>query len=357
MLAQTLKARDLLMKRNLKIFSIFLSLFILGACQKQENKADSADQNQASKIMCNEVDKGLSQYMDDWDPEAVSEFNDLVKTCVPQLSMQQRYAWLKASEDIYSNLLDNTSDEVINYIVNAKNPNSGISAEDLKSTYNNFDDDEQYMIDHFKDLYLQEYDVGDDGHDIYRTAKYKIDLFGPYLNKADLSFFEQQYLEEKIANGAVVKDSTLAVDFSTLASWILVWERYIAHHPNEHFSADAKARLKLYQSYLFFGVENSSVFDAHENNYINPKAWFAIKTLSKSDTPSGALAKQYMSYVQSNQMQWIKIHSQNSDEQDQQLETRYNHDLQSKFGLVPPFDDDQQKPSDNPEQTGQQQDQ
>ncbi len=323
------------MKKKDAMLSVFFCLFLLGGCQKQEGPANKADQDQPSSAMCNEIDKGLQQYMQDWDPEAVDEFNDLVKSCLPKLNMQQRYAWLNASNDIYKNLIDNSSDDVINYLANLNNPNNPISADEMKANYNNFDDDQQYLIDHFKDLYLQEYNTGDDGHDLFRSAKYKIDLFGPYLNKADLAFFEQEYLEEKISNGAVVKDATLTVDFSTLVNWILVWEKYVTNNPNAYFNAQAKEKIKQYQSYLFYGVDNSSVFDPHQNNYINPKAFAAIKTLAKTNTPSGAIAKQYITYVRSNQATWNTIHSQNSDDQDQQLEQRYIQDVSGKFGVTP----------------------
>ncbi|SPL69759.1 hypothetical protein [Acinetobacter stercoris] len=327
------------MKNNYKVMSIFFCLFLLGGCQKQNTSETDAEQstpNSPSLMICKEIDKGLQQYIEDWNPEAVIEFNDLVKTCLPKLDKQQRYAWLEASHEVYKNLIDNTSDEAVQYIADQNNPNHPVSTEEMKNNYDNFNDEEKFLVDHLKQLYLHEYNLGADEQDLVRSAQYELDLFSPYLEKADQAYFQQILAEQKNSNGALNRDESLAVDFSTLANWILFWESYIQQNPNSHFDAVAKEKLKQYQSYLYFGLKNTSVFDPHHKNYINPQAYNAIKNLAKNNTPAGQTAKNYVAYILSNQKAWIQIHTKNDDASDSKLEQQYIQDITTKLAITPP---------------------
>ncbi|MFW1857974.1 hypothetical protein [Acinetobacter defluvii] len=262
-----------------KIVYCTLSFIILAAChQKPTSTAQHHETQQKAKAeLITQVDcfadthEILSRISQESSIQQLSAANTAVKKCTPKLNNTQIYQLLESTDLMYQRFLTTASgDESMEglnaygyakaYPENAKDlgyENAAIIKQTLPQR-------DQYLIDHIGKQYIQFLDIGEGYFELKQNPQYAVDMFVPYLPKAEALFIQRM---AKDNSDILYSDAAIAIPWQELVERALFWEKYIQQYPKSYFIQDAQLLFKEYEYLSFMGSDNSDTFGFANGHY------------------------------------------------------------------------------------------
>lgn len=296
-----------------------LSCLTLSACQKPDNQQKNpSKQNSAATENtsdhteipafpqdCNSVDTAIQTLKKSYSPEDLDALNQLFKKCLPDVPLETRYQWQEQSTEIYQKLLEQSSPIIYQYITNMTGDLEPISAQQKKELYKKLKPKEKYLVDHAKSLYLEKFYVGEGEYTIVHHPQYDVDIFAPYLEKSDQIYFKQ--LRKEYTGQNYIMDAGLAISFDEVANRLLFWENFNKTYPNNHYKSDVHDFIKSYRTSLFQGDDNTRVIWYNDTEFTDKEAIQAITKVSKANSSSSAMAKEFLALVKVKEKEWEQL--------------------------------------------------
>ena len=304
---------------NNKKSILFLMIIFLGltACQKESSAPNSAktsessDQNLENHVKanltaenqkltaesCDTVDANIKLLKQQFSPQHLLSLNKQFQRCLASVDLEQRYQWLSETDKIYAVQISKLPESVSNYIRQVSSEGLTLTETKLNQIQSQMTDQEKFIIDHQKDLYLAPYNLGEGDYAISQSPQYAYEIFAPHLPQVDQVFLKATLEQENAIKGSIDKYAGLSVSFDQLCEWITFWENYLKKYSKSHFDKDAQNKISFYEKYLFLGLENTPVFEINDYNVeMDPEARKAIVKLSKTNTLSAQKAQKLLEY-------------------------------------------------------------
>ena len=306
------------MLNNKKSTLFFMIVFLgLTAYQKESSVPNSAktseasDQNLENHVKanltsenqkltaesCDIIDVNIKLLKQQFSPQHLLSLNKQFQRCLASVDLEQRYQWLSETDKIYAVQISKLPESVSNYIRQVSSEGLTLTETKLNQIQSQMTDQEKFIIDHQKDLYLAPYNLGEGDYAISQSPQYAYEIFAPHLPQVDQVFLKATLEQENAIKGSIDKYAGLSVSFDQLCEWITFWENYLKKYSKSHFDKDAQNKISFYEKYLFLGLENTPVFEINDYNVeMDPEARKAIVKLSKTNTLSAQKAQKLLEY-------------------------------------------------------------
>ncbi|MHA3105377.1 hypothetical protein [Acinetobacter sp. ANC 3791] len=316
------------------------------ACQKAESdstktatpKTTTETHATASKPVdlatkCQSLDKQLKQFNQQGIiPKQLIAFNTELKQCVAHVPLKQRYEWFNATSNLYEKFIGQyESQELDEYIGHIEYETSldstyesAVERKEIreqslakhKKTWAKLTDQQHFIINNLKVLYLDIYNLGEGEFTLTQHPRYDVEIFAPHLLKADQVYLKQNSSEYYGAN--LDLDAGLSLSFKELAKRLLFWEKYQIQFPNSHFHKQVVNNIKDYRRLLLLGLENTPVITTYDKSELaDPKAIQAITQVSQTNSTSSPIAQQVLDLIKQETETWHQLHAvENSTEED-----------------------------------------
>lgn len=305
------------MANTLRLVYVLAAACVLPACQKAENHTTKTETHaqkptittnpiqENAQVNCQGIDLKMKALANKFAPAKLMELNQLLKTCIPHVALEKRYQWIQDSEQVYDNLLAKSSIEVYQYMTDTTGDREELKPDTKKALYAKLKPEEQYLVDHAKALYLEKYYVGEGEYTFVQHPQYYVDLFVPYLEKADQIYFKQ--LRKEYTGSNYILDAGLAISFDELVQRLMFWENYLQHYPKAHYSPQVKALVSSYRDDLFHGHDNTRTLWFDHDKIADHDALKAIEKLAASHSSSSQTAQKFLKLIQVSEAQWQQL--------------------------------------------------
>lgn len=265
--------------------------------EKQVKTDLSTEKENLSAQSCETIDANIQLLKQQFSPKHLVSLNEQFKRCLTAVGLEQRYTWLSETDEVYAYQISKLPENVSNFIRQVSNDGNTLTETQLKQMRSNMTEQEKFIVDHQKDVYLTSYNLGEGDYAVAQSPEYASEIFAATLPKADQIFLKATLEQEHAIDGSIDKDAGLSVSFDQLSRWIIFWQDYLKKYPESHFAQDTQITISLYEKYLFLGLENTPVFEINDYSVdIYPEALKAIAKLSKTDSPSARKAQQLIDY-------------------------------------------------------------
>ncbi|MBA4069390.1 MAG: hypothetical protein C0495_05990 [Acinetobacter sp.] len=249
------------------------SVLLLGGCQQPSDPQIQVEQTEAKQtqspvndfsLMCQNIEKNMSQINDQRTTFALEQINQDLKVCLPLMELAEQKNLMLRSTEMYQRFLavDRTEFQQRAFeqyaLEMAQHPTI------QHAHFQQLTSRDQYLLKHKGQAYVELLDLGDGTLHYRRSPEYLARIFAPYLPAAEKAFIEN--LAEQNMEPVLV-EKRLQIEAADIAARSLLWEDYLKTYPNSSYKRDAEYLLKQYTYFLFRGTEQSSVSEDYRDRY------------------------------------------------------------------------------------------
>ncbi len=312
-----------------KIIYCTLSCIVLIGCHQKNAAAEARADTDAEKTTAPALGSSLNCFTDSKailnqinQKSTITQLeaaNSALKKCTPKLENTQLYQLLDSANNMYQRFLTTTSGEESMEGINAygyakEYPDSAtdLGHGDAASIKKTLPQRDQYLVDQVGKQYIQFLDVGEGYFLLKQNPQYAVDLFAPYLPRAEAVFIQRM---AKDNTDILYSDAAIAISWQQLVERALFWENYIQQYPNSRFVEDAKYLLQEYEYLSFIGSDNSNAFGFSEGRYMveTEEVKPALTWLAKQ--PNSQVAKKAQLFLDYTSKYYPSIQDNDYDQQ------------------------------------------
>ena len=248
-------------------------VLFLGGCQQPSDPQIQIEQTEAKQkqspvndfsLMCQNIEKNMSQINDQRTTFALEQINQDLKVCLPLIDLAEQKHLMLRSTEMYQRFLkvDRTEFQQRAFeqyaLEMAQHPTI------QQAHFQQLTPRDQYLLKHKNQAYVELLDLGNGNLQYRRSPEYLARIFAPYLPAAEKAFIENLAEQNK---DPVLVEKRLQIEAPEIAARSLFWEDYLKTYPNSSYKRDAEYLLKQYTYFLFRGTEQSPVSEDYRDRY------------------------------------------------------------------------------------------
>lgn len=249
--------------------------------EKKTSASEPIEKNSLNEE-CRTIEKKFKDLNGVRSVDDLLNLNELIKSCLPKASLEQRYQWLDLAPKAYEAYFDTLPASLLYVLQQRASQSSEVSSSEVQQEA--IRSDQKYFIENMKKMYIDDYYLGEGEFTITLHPQYFIDVFRPYLNREDQLYFDrirQEYIGVSPDSEGGIFDS-----FNQVVEYLLFWEKFNRDYPKSRFEKEIEQEITHYRLILLRGnVGLGSPFEENLNSEDSANIQTALEKATYSSEP------------------------------------------------------------------------
>lgn len=231
-------------------------LMVLGvlACKPTDQPKSDTEQTVVviskpeTELGCHQIEQKFKNLNGTGSVDDLIALNQLVKQCLPKVKLSTRYYLMGVVAQGYEAYFRTLPASLFSFLVYQQETKDKA---ELEKEFKALRQDQQYFIQNMKKIYIDDYYLGEGDWDLTLHPQYDIDIFRPYLPKADQVYLDR--IRQEYIGTSPSREGGILETFNEVADYLLFWQNFEVEYPNSHFKNEVELNIKHHLLTLFRG--------------------------------------------------------------------------------------------------------